>query len=151
MYYITKELEIIKDKKSRQDENFTYFEKREDIDQDLSEDYIDGDIVRVKKVPNALVFTSKVKAEEKVAELKQEVILQGIAIINNDLEELSNKIKGITSTMQSKYDRDNYNKRSLIASINNVSSEIKDSTKLYKVINYSLLTIISLLLASIIL
>jgi hypothetical protein len=97
MYYITKELEIIKDKKARADEESTYFESRNDIVQNYDENYIDGEAVKVTKVPNELVFTSKTKAEEKRADLVQGMTLVGV-------KQNSESIKALTTAQLSRAD-----------------------------------------------
>ena len=98
MYYLTQELEIIKDKKARADEESTYFESRNGIVQNYDENYIDGETVKVTKVPNELVFTSKAKAEEKLADLVQGMTLVGV-------KQNSEKIKALTTAHQSKADK----------------------------------------------
>lgn len=98
MYYISKELEIVKAKKSHEDGDFTYFEEREEINVGNNNiDRIEGEVVRMTEVPTVMVFKSLKKAEERLVELKQDVILHGTAETNIKVEKLEERLNRIVS------------------------------------------------------
>jgi len=105
MYYITPDLEVVKGDFVSQDETHTTF-KSEDTAVHSPEmmTTIESKITTLYKIENERVFKSKKKAEASIPHFVAQATLHGVAMNNNEIENLNNKVEELRKMTQSKAD-----------------------------------------------